>query len=176
VAHGLLAKGVRGGDGVGILARNHRWFSIANFGCARLAANRTMRASLRAFADSGMPIYAECGGLMYLADAIRTVDGKQHEMLGVLGGTAVMHDRLQAIGYVEVETANATILGPAGTRMRGHQFRWSTLEGARGDAYRNVAGYAEGNVLASYVHVHWASNPAAAESYVTACARYRSSR
>jgi cobyrinic acid a,c-diamide synthase len=143
---------------------------------ARLAANRTMRASLRAFADSGMPIYAECGGLMYLADAIRTVDGQQHEMLGVLGGVAVMHDRLQAIGYVEVETANATILGPAGTRLRGHQFRWSTLEGARGDAYRNVAGYAEGNVLASYVHVHWASNPAAAESYVTACARYRSSR
>ena len=121
--------------------------------------------------------WAVCGGgLMYLADAIRTVDGQQHEMLGVLGGVAVMHERLQAIGYVEVETANETILGPAGTRMRGHQFRWSTLEGARGDAYRNVAGYAEGNVLASYVHVHWASNPAAAESYVTACARYRGSR
>ena len=143
---------------------------------AALAANRSMRASLRALADRGMPIYAECGGLMYLADAIRTIDGNQYEMVGILGGVAVMHERLQAIGYVEVETANETILGPAGTRMRGHQFRWSTLEGARGDAYRNVAGYAEGNVLASYVHVHWASNPAAAESYVTACARYRESR
>ncbi|MGZ3441849.1 MAG: cobyrinate a,c-diamide synthase, partial [Polyangia bacterium] len=143
---------------------------------AALAANRSMRASLRAYADSGMPFYAECGGLMYLADAIRTVDGIEHEMLGLVRGVAVMHERLQAIGYVEVETATATLLGPAGTRLRGHQFRWSTLEGGRGDAYRNVAGYGAGNVLASYVHVHWASNPAAAESYVTACARYRAGR
>jgi cobyrinic acid a,c-diamide synthase len=143
---------------------------------AALAANRSMRASLRAQAASGTPIYAECGGLMYLANAIRTVDGSTHEMLGILHGVAVMHERLQAIGYVEVETATATLLGPAGTRMRGHQFRWSTLEGGRGDAYRDLPAYAEGNVLGSYVHVHWASNPAAAESYVTACARYRASR
>jgi cobyrinic acid a,c-diamide synthase len=129
-----------------------------------LAANRSMRQSLR-----GATIYAECGGLMYLADAIRTLDGQEHEMVGVIGGTAVMHERLQAIGYVDVETTAPTLFGPRGTRLRGHQFRWSTLEGGAPNAYRDLPAYATDDVLASYVHVHWASNPAAAESFVARC-------
>jgi cobyrinic acid a,c-diamide synthase len=131
---------------------------------AELAANRSMRQSLR-----GRTIYAECGGLMYLCDAIRTRDGRTHEMAGILRGTAVMHERLQAIGYVDVETTAPTLFGPPGTRLRGHQFRWSTLEGAEPNAYRDLPAYATGDVLASYVHVHWASNPAAAESFVARC-------
>ena len=129
-----------------------------------LASNRSMKESLR-----GRVIYAECGGLMYLADAIRTRDGQEHEMLGLVRGTAVMHDRLQALGYVEVETIAPTLFGPPGTRLRGHQYRWSTLEGAEPNAYRGLPAYAAGDVLASYVHVHWASNPAAAESFVRRC-------
>ena len=145
-----------------------------------LAANRPMREGLRALAAAGAPIYAECGGLMYLADAIRTLDGRTHEMVGLVRGTAVMHDRLQALGYVEVETQRRTILGGAGLRLRGHQFRYSTLEGARGDAYRVRRrrgeatfgeGYGEDNVLGSYVHAHFASNPMAAEGFVAACVR-----
>ncbi len=150
---------------------------------AALAANAPMRASLRAAAARGVPIYAECGGLMYLADAIRTVDGVTHPMVGLVAGTAAMADRLQALGYVEVETARRTILGAAGLRMRGHQFRYSTLEGAPdGDAYRvrtrhgaepflegYVGGYGEGNVLGSYVHLHFASNPLVAQGLVAAC-------
>ena len=132
-----------------------------------LAANRSMKESLR----GRRVVYAECGGLMYLADAIRTRDGRTHEMLGLVRGTAVMHDRLQAIGYVDVETIAPTLFGPAGTRLRGHQFRWSTLEGGEPNAYRGLPAYANGDVLASYVHVHWASNPAAAESFVQRCRR-----
>src|SRR5207302_295870 len=131
---------------------------------AALAANAPMRASLRAFAERGGPVYAECGGLMYLADAVRTTDGATHAMVGLVAGTAIMHDKLQALGYVEVETQRRTILGGAGLRMRGHQFRYSTLEGGAGDAYsvrkrRGGAtalegyggGYGAGNVLGSYV-------------------------
>ncbi len=143
---------------------------------AALAANRSMRASLREHAAGGMPIYAECGGLMYLAEAIRTIDGQAHQMLGVVAGTAVMRDRLQAIGYVEVETTTATLFGAKGTRLRGHQFRWSTLEGAEPNAYRDLPAYAVGQVLGSYVHVHWASNPAAAASFVAQCRSYGSRR
>jgi len=140
---------------------------------AALTANATMRESLRAHAASGKPIYAECGGLMYLADAIRTLDGREHPMLGLVRGIAVMRERLQAIGYVDVETTAPTLFGAAGTRLRGHQFRWSTLEGATPNAYRDLPAYAADAVLASYVHVHWASNPAAAESFVARCARAR---
>ncbi|HEY2746995.1 MAG TPA: cobyrinate a,c-diamide synthase [Polyangia bacterium] len=147
---------------------------------ARLAANESMRASMRDAARRGVVIYAECGGLMYLADAIHTVDGVSHPMLGLVAGTAVMADRLQAIGYVEVETQRTTPLGATGLRLRGHQFRYSTLDGARGDAYRVrtlyraepfAEGYGEDNVLGSYVHAHFASNPIAAENLVAACTR-----
>jgi cobyrinic acid a,c-diamide synthase len=150
-----------------------------------LAANRPMRDSLRAFAAAGGPIYAECGGLMYLADGLRTLDGRTHEMVGLVRGTAVMHDRLQALGYVELETQRRTILGGAGLRLRGHQFRYSTLDGGSGNAYRvrrrrgdatSLEGYGAGNVLGSYVHVHWASNPLAAVGLVEACARFARAR
>ena len=87
-----------------------------------------MLAAVRAFAARGGPIYAECGGLMYLARAIRTLDGATLPMVGLIPGDAVMSDRLQALGYVEVETPRRSILGAAGLRFRGHQFRYSTLE------------------------------------------------
>ena len=89
-----------------------------------------MLAAIRRFAASGGLIYAECGGLMYLTDAIRTLDGARWPMAAIIPGVAVMSERLQAIGYVEVETRADSILGPAQTRFRGHQFRHSTLEGA----------------------------------------------
>jgi cobyrinic acid a,c-diamide synthase len=136
---------------------------------AALAANEPMRASLRAAAAAGVPIYAECGGLMYLCDAIRTRDG-EHAMLGLVAGTAVVRDRLQALGYVEVETAAPTLFGARGVKLRGHQFRYSTLEGAHPNgAYGGVDSFGDGNVLGSWVHVHWASNPAAADAFVARC-------
>lgn len=148
---------------------------------AALAANRSMREAVRAFAAAGRPVYAECGGLMYLASRIRTADSREHDMVGLIPGVAVVRDRLQALGYAEVTTRAATILGPAGLRFRGHQFRYSELEvppsvprayavsGRRGAPLEE--GYTSGSVLASYVHAHWASCPAAAEGLVAACAR-----
>jgi cobyrinic acid a,c-diamide synthase len=140
-----------------------------------------MREALRAFARGGGPVYAECGGLMALCQAIRTRGGVEHPMLGLLPGVAVMRDRLAALGYVEVETRAPTILGPAGLRLRGHQFRYSELEGVPDAAPRAytvrrrrgvtaLEGYAQGSVLASYIHVHWSSCPEAAAGFVDACA------
>jgi cobyrinic acid a,c-diamide synthase len=141
-----------------------------------------MRGALRALAKAGAPVYGECGGLMYLANAVRTLDGATHEMLGLVPGVAVMHDKLQALGYVEVETQRRSILGGAGLRMRGHQFRYSTLEGGSGETYSvrrrrggnsHLEGFGAGNVLGSYVHVHWASNPLGAEGFVDSCVKFR---
>jgi cobyrinic acid a,c-diamide synthase len=151
----------------------------------RLAANQNMREAVRDFAGRGRPIYGECGGLMYLAQAIRTSDGSDHRMLGLLPGTAVMSDRLEALGYVEVELQTPSILGAPGLRFRGHQFRYSRLEGVQaaaalysvrkrrgGEAFPE--GHRVGNVLGSYVHAHWASNPLVAASFVDACCAGRS--
>ena len=101
-------------------------------------------------------------------------------MVGLVAGVAVVRDRLQALGYAEVTTTAPSLLGPAGTVLRGHQFRYSELEAApgvprvyavsrRGGAREE--GYAVGSVLASYVHLHFASCPSAAEHLVAACAR-----
>ncbi|HEY2515338.1 MAG TPA: cobyrinate a,c-diamide synthase [Polyangiaceae bacterium] len=154
---------------------------------AQLADNGAMREAIVAFAERGAPIYAECGGLMYLTRAIRTIDGASHPMVGLFEGEAVVHDRLQALGYVEVETQERSLLGEPGLRFRGHQFRYSELV-APGDAPRAYSirrrrggetereGFARGNVLASYVHAHWASNPRAAEGFVAACADFGAPR
>src|SRR5207245_6952426 len=78
-----------------------------------LSANRPMLDAIRGFAHKGVPIYAECGGLMYLARAIRTLGGASFPMAALIPAEAVMHDRLQALGYVEVETQAPSFLGPA---------------------------------------------------------------
>lgn len=152
----------------------------------RLAANVSMRDAVRAFAEAGGPVYAECGGLMYLTQAIVTAEGERWPMVGIVPSEARMRDRLQALGYVEVETQTRTILGEAGTRFRGHQFRYSELSPAphpssmehvyslrkrRGEE-TSREGYGWRNVVASYVHAHWASNPSVAESFVRACIRF----
>lgn len=156
--------------------------------CAgELAGNLEMLSEVRAFAARGGPIYAECGGLMYLCEAIRTLDGAQWPMAALVPGVAVMQPRLQALGYVEVETRAETILGAAGTRFRGHQFRYSTLEDSgrsihASRSYRVTPrwgrsafdeGFTSRSVLASYVHAHWASNPEVARGLVASCENFR---
>ncbi|MBX9657143.1 MAG: cobyrinate a,c-diamide synthase [Nitrospiraceae bacterium] len=148
-----------------------------------LSRNLSMRRDVVSFAEAHGPIYGECGGLMYLSNGIRTLDGVLHPMVGLIPGEAEMKDRLQALGYVEVDTKDATMLGPAGLKFRGHQFRYSdfrlpaevecTYSVRRrrgGEVFQE--GYRQGNTLASYVHAHWASNPRLAQGFVQACSAY----
>ncbi len=148
-----------------------------------LSRNRSMRQDVAAFAKAHGPIYGECGGLMYLSNGIRTLDGVLHPMVGLIPGEAEMKDRLQALGYVEVDTQGETMLGPEGLRFRGHQFRYSDLRlPADVECCYNVRrrrggesfqeGYRKGNTLASYVHAHWASNPLLAQGFVQSCVVY----
>jgi cobyrinic acid a,c-diamide synthase len=154
---------------------------------AALTGNQAMREQIAGFADVGGPVYAECGGLMYLSSGIVDVKGNYFPMTGVISGRTVMRDRLQALGYVEVETATDSVIGPPGLRFRGHQFRYSELAPADDlkTAYRMTRyydkqmipeGYRLRNVLASYVHAHWASNPAIAEGLIESCVRNAGSR
>jgi cobyrinic acid a,c-diamide synthase len=154
-----------------------------------LAANGAMRAAVKAFADAGGPVYAECGGLMYLTQAIVTLDGVRYPMAGVIPAEACMRPSLQSLGYVEVEVTAQSILGEPGTRFRGHQFRYSELSPApdasiarvyavRGRRARDNQGdgYRIGNVVASYVHAHWASNAKVPAALVLACEAFHAER
>ncbi len=136
-----------------------------------LAANRAMLASVRAFAAAGGFVYAECGGLMYLAESL---DGAP--MAGVVPAAVEMQPRVQAIGYREVEVA---ALG--GLRARGHEFHHSRIirrsatppahHALMPDGSRIPEGFAVNNVVASYFHLHFASCPELPRRMALAAAR-----
>jgi cobyrinic acid a,c-diamide synthase len=151
----------------------------------QLAANEALKQALQQGAAGGLPIYAECGGLMYLAREILDLEGRAHAMTGVLPFTVRMLPRLKALGYREVTLTAAGLLGPAGTAARGHEFHYSEIVGEpigvprlyrltprRGGAAVSE-GYSEKNVLASYVHLHFASNPEVARNLVASCRAYK---
>lgn len=149
----------------------------------QLAANAAMRREIAAFAAAGGVVYGECGGLMYLCSELRTLDGRDYPMCGIVAARTEMCDRLQALGYVEARTHRPSILGDAGTHFRGHQFRYSRLvplASATSPAFSITRryggeeaeeGFQIGNTIASYVHAHWASNPAVATALVKSCLR-----
>jgi cobyrinic acid a,c-diamide synthase len=149
-----------------------------------LAANAAVRRGVAKRVDAGCPVYAECGGLMYLAETLEDLDGAVHEMVGVLPATVRMRPRRLSLGYTSITTTAPSLLGAAGTAARGHEFHYSTLDpvpasvprayrltGPRGD--ERVEGYQVGAALLSYVHLHFASNPSLARAFVQACARWR---
>ncbi len=153
---------------------------------ARLAANGGARGAVRAFVEEGRPLYAECGGLMYLAESLEDVEGRPHAMVGVLPVSVRMQPRRLTLGYREVRLEADTVLGPRGATLRGHEFHASHVGASPAvpTAYRvadptGAAAWPEGyrvrNLLASYVHLHFGSRPGTAEAFVAACARSRAS-
>ena len=148
---------------------------------AQLAANTSMRASIRTAAERGMPIYAECGGYMYLMSHLVDFAGTSREMAGVFPGTARMTEKLQMVGYVDAVQAMDTVLGAAGLPLHGHEFHFSVEEADVGETarpfiftkMRNGAQYPAGRIvqrtLGSYLHLHFAGCPAVAASFVEAC-------
>jgi cobyrinic acid a,c-diamide synthase len=143
-----------------------------------LAGNRTMRTAIREFAERGGTIFAECGGMMYLTQAIRDFAGSSHEMVGLFPAEAVMRKPGLTLGYRTVELSQDCILGVSGAIARGHEFHYSTLvpkgrldyacalRDARGES-KGSDGLVVGNTLALYTHVHFASQPQIAKALVS---------
>lgn len=139
----------------------------------QLAANAPLLDDVRRAIDGGLVVWAECGGLMWLA---RSLDG--HPLVGALAGDVRMTDSL-TIGYRSAVTTVATPLGPVGTKLRGHEFHRSAIEPA-GDALAlsspfgdSTAGFGSPTLFASYLHQHLAATPALAERFVHAAAAAR---
>ena len=135
----------------------------------QLAANPRVLADVRTRVGAGLVAWAECGGLLWLAQRL---DG--HPMAGVVAADASMTSRL-TLGYRTATMQRDTPLGPAGTTVRGHEFHYSTTEPA-GDALHLVgrhgegsAGFAGSGLMASYLHVHLAGRQDLADSFVERC-------
>jgi cobyrinic acid a,c-diamide synthase len=143
----------------------------------QLSANSQMLASIKQAAQESLPMYAECGGLMYLAKEIVTKDGVAFPMAGVLPLHVQMTGSLVNFGYNEVCFTRDCLLGPAGTKVRGHSFHCSKMIDAGPlervyKARNSLAGREEpegfsiGNVLASYIHLHFLSSSGLALGFV----------
>ena len=151
----------------------------------KLAANVSLKTSIRNARDAGMPIFAECGGLMYLCREIFDFDEKEYEMVGLVPAVCRMQKKLQRVGYVTAKALCESILAQAGETLRGHEFHFSTMEPDASDfpwAYELMGsrqkeahreGYAAGAVLASYLHINFDGSPAAADRFLSACRAYR---
>ncbi len=145
----------------------------------RLAANRPMRDALRRYHEEGGAIYAECGGLMYCCRELVDGEGRTFPMLDLLPARTVMQPRLAALGYVTWQAGGDTLLGLAGTELRGHEYHYSRLEPLgplapqallrrEGEGPR-VDGFTRGGLLAGYAHLHFASNPGAIQALLDHC-------
>ncbi len=139
---------------------------------AELEANTTLRSGIRQAIASGMPAYAECGGLMYLSRGI-AFEGRTYEMVGAIPGDVVMHARPVGRGYVHLKESEdhpwPRPSAPA-NQVKAHEFHYSSLENLPGDArfaYQvergsGITGQADGlmvsNLLASYTHLRTIGN------------------
>jgi cobyrinic acid a,c-diamide synthase len=138
---------------------------------AELSANEPLRKAVAELAASGAPVAAECAGLLYLC---REIDGQP--MCGVLDASARMSERL-TLGYRDAVAVGDSVLAPAGTRMRGHEFHRTVVEPGAGAApawgvrapVPRVEGFVQRGVHASYLHTHWASEPGVARRFVERC-------
>ena len=136
-----------------------------------------------------MPIYAECGGLMYLCESVTDFAGTRYPLTGIVPATTQMEKKLQRVGYVTATAQQDSIIAIKGATLRGHEFHFSTLLPKNDEMYpwayeligsRNVTphkeGYVSHNVLASYLHLAWDGSPEAARRFLTICHDYRQGR
>ncbi|RJL22842.1 cobyrinate a,c-diamide synthase [Bailinhaonella thermotolerans] len=134
-----------------------------------LSANAPLRGAVARLAAGGAPIAAECAGLLYLS---RELDGAP--MCGVVDAGAQMTPRL-TLGYREAVAVSDSVLARAGERYRGHEFHRTAVRPGHGETAAwqwsrdGKEGFVRGNVVASYLHLHWGGSPHMAERFVEAC-------
>jgi cobyrinic acid a,c-diamide synthase len=137
---------------------------------AALSGNLSLLQEIRDFAKANRPIYAECGGLMYLSETLTTIDGQRYPMTAIVPAAVEMTRGLVHFGYADVEFAQDCLLGEKGTHVRGHSFHCSRIvaEDSLPCVYRvhyslsnrrEQEGFVNGSVLASYIHLHFRSHP-----------------
>jgi cobyrinic acid a,c-diamide synthase len=154
----------------------------------QLSQNADLRRQIHRASRDGMPIYAECGGLMYLGRSLLDLERNRYPMTGCFPLETRMLPRLKSLGYREIQLVDESPLGPAGLTVRGHEFHYSEIieidtsldrtyrvtRGNAADAYRE--GYRFQNTLGSYMHLHFGSRPECVQHFVEKCSTYRRER
>ncbi len=152
-----------------------------------LSENKNMLTQIQRACVSGMPVYAECGGFMYLCRELEDLEGKIHAMAGVFPFRTMMQTKRSSLGYRELRMLKQTPLGNEESVFRGHEFHYSSLRdnlsrdqvqqvyGAtdKSGQHRSCPGWLKDNCLGSYAHLHFLSHPDSAGYFAAACRKYQ---
>jgi cobyrinic acid a,c-diamide synthase len=150
-----------------------------------LAANHGMQASIRSAVEADMPVYAECGGFIYLCAGLADPESNSLKTFaGIFPVAAKMLKRRKALGYREIRLREDCILGRPGETARGHEFHYSEMPAipeefsrvyqvSKGQSDLGTEGYRYRNCLASYIHLHFGSNPGMARAFVENCRQFQ---
>lgn len=149
-----------------------------------LASNSTLLQEIRSFHEQGRPLYAECGGFMYLTRGITDLAGEFHPLVNIFPCQASMKKKRASLGYRELTTDRESCWGPAGTILRGHEFHYSTISDMEEndscpieriytftgkDKENHREGYRIGNTLGGYMHLHFGFNRTAISNFIDHC-------
>jgi cobyrinic acid a,c-diamide synthase len=147
---------------------------------AGLAENKPMRDAIKTVAGQRIPLYAECGGLMYLGESIKDLEGKEYTMAGAIPVASQIESPRLSLGYRTVRALGDGPMLRRGETVRGHEFHWSVLEknAASPNAYSIIdkgkrrEGFYKGNLLASYIHLHLGSLPSMVGRFIENCQKF----
>lgn len=151
----------------------------------KLEKNKEIRKNIFELYEKNIPIYAECGGLMYLGKYIIDTKGEKREMVGVFDGVSEMTPKLRRFGYCEGEALYDTVISKKGDFMKGHEFHHSIFNSEEECAYKMrkirdgkiidewVGGYSKKNTLATYLHTHFYNNLDCIENILKNCVKDR---
>jgi len=148
---------------------------------ADLAENKSIKDAIKMVAGRGMPVYAECGGLMYLGRSIKDLEGREYTMAGAIPISSQIDSPHLSLGYRTVKALGDGPLLRRGETVRGHEFHWSVLEknADMPNAYSIIdkgkrrEGFHRRNLLASYIHLHLGSLPSMVGRFIENCQKFR---
>ncbi|MGB6066021.1 MAG: cobyrinate a,c-diamide synthase [Desulfomonilaceae bacterium] len=153
-----------------------------------LAGNSLFKESLLKAVEDGLPVYGECGGLIYLSRSLR-IDERVYPMAGVFPIDTVMQRKPQGLGYIHVKVTGSNPFYPVGTELTGHEFHYSSvssLDNADGSLAfrvlrgRGMDGFRDGictrNALGTYLHLHALGEPLWAEAFVAKASEFHALR
>ncbi len=156
---------------------------------SKLTENKPLLKQIKSLSDKGMPIYAECGGFMFLCDQMSGMDESfSYTMSGCFDFKVQMSKKIRSLGYREITLTQDTIIGNKGDVLRGHEFHYSSLKNpetnienvyhvtSRAGQDIFLKGYQKNNTLGSYLHVHFGSNENCAKSLVASCLTYKQAK
>lgn len=151
----------------------------------QLSENKEMLEQIKSLADDGIPLYAECGGLMYLGESLQDLEGNELKMTGIFDGKSQMGKKLQRFGYCQGTAEDDSVISEKGSMVRGHEFHYSDFESDEEAIYqmnKNLTdgtvkswrgGYKKNNVLGTYLHTHFAGDYNLALHFISKMEEYK---